>query len=393
MNAIVLNVWFQQALGFYSRLTRDLIARFDSVEDAYFCEDYSFLGESSEKVRKRLESKDVSSAFEVAKRCEAMGVRVTGIFDDDYPDRLRRISAPPAALYSIGDFSRISASPAVAIVGTRNMTDYGRETAENFAYTLSKSGLTVVSGLAKGVDTAAHRGAIRADGFTIGVLGTPIGDIYPKENEKAYRTLYERGLVVSELYPKSPRTRADFPQRNRIISALSDAVIIAEAGEGSGALITARHAIEQGRELFAVPGSIGAENAGTNSLIKQGVSVATDPLDVVSKLMLKYPEGIHTYTPSVTEKLHSWGNVITPKKTAPKKQAPKPTEPIQAEEKLSGTLSERIVAFLRGKNPQSADEIANGVSASISDVMSELTFMELDGLVTPSVGNRFSLCN
>lgn len=393
-----LYIWLSQAIGLYSRLTREIFPRFKSITEVYNCDDFSFLGEKREKYIRLLETKDVSAAFEIMKKCEAMGVRVTGYYDELYPERLRHIDSPPAALYSIGDFRNLNNYPCVAIVGTRKMTDYGREIAEKFAYTFAKSGAYVISGLAKGVDTAAHRGAVMADGFTVAVLGNPIGDIYPRENEKAFETLYRRGLVMSELYPGAPRTRADFPNRNRIISGISDAVVIAEAGEHSGALITAHHAVSQGRQVYAVPGAIGAENAGTNALIKTGIPAVTEPYDVIAPLALAYPQFIRAYEPSLTENLRSYGNVIK-KKSAPKpKTVSVKSEEIKSrgeknvftdEETLSGSNSERILDVLRGDVPLTADEISARLNISVSDVMTELTLMEIDGSVISSAGGRY----
>ena len=232
-------------------------------------------------------------------------------------------------------------------------------------------------------------------------MGTPIGEVYPRENENAYETLYERGLVISELYPGAPRTRADFPNRNRIISGISDTVVIAEAGEHSGALITARHAISQGKQLYAVPGAIGAENAGTNALIKTGVPAATEPYDVLASLALSYPKTLHPYEPSVTEKLRSYGNVIkTTKKakhtesvrsvdTAAQTETVKETTPFAEEETLSGNNAERILLLLKGALPLTADEISVRLNIPVSDVMTELTLMEIDGSIIASAGGRY----
>lgn len=385
-------IWFQLAVGICNRLAGEILPRFNNFEEIYKCSDFSFLGEKREKYINRLENKDTSEAFEVLKKCESMRVRVTDFYDELYPESLRKIEAPPAVLYSIGDFRNINNIACIAVVGTRKMTDYGRTVSEKFAYTFAKSGACVVSGLASGVDTSAHRGAIMADGYTIAVLGTPIGDIYPRENESAFATLYERGLVVSEMYPGAPRTRGDFPNRNRIISGLSDAVVIAEAGERSGALITARYAINQGRLLFAVPGAIGAENAGTNSLIKTGVAAATEPYDILAPLALEYPETLHPYEPSLTENLHSYGNVISEKK----KRKPKPPiaelvtlaeEPKKPSEPES--LSEKILAVMSGGKALTADEISAKLECSVTEIMAELTLMEIYGDVVATIGGRF----
>ncbi len=405
----LLYIWLQQADGLYSRLVSDIFNKFQSIEDIYNCEDFSFLGESKAKYIKRLENKDNSSAFEVMKRCESLGVKITGYYDELYPEKLRGIEMPPVALYSIGDFRDLNKTPCIAIVGTRNMTDYGKQTAESFAYNFAKSGAYVISGLAKGIDTAAHRGAVMADGYTVAVLGNPIGDIYPKENLKAFETLYKRGLVISELYPGAPRTRADFPNRNRIISGISNAVVIAEAGETSGALITARHATSQGRAVFAVPGAIGAENAGTNKLIKNGIPAATEPMDVLSALMLEYPERIKTYEPSLTEQLKSYGNKAEKREKIPKlkarpvaveetvRTAPEfeelktdsASEQMPSEKQFSGELSERIMTVLKGPRAVTADEISARTGIGIADVMTELTFMEIDGKIIACPGGRF----
>ena len=412
MKKELLYIWLQQAVGLYSRLVSKVFTKFSNIEDIYNCDDFSFLGESKIKYIKRLENKDNSSAFEVLKRCESLGVQITGYYDELYPEGLRGIAMPPVALYSIGELRDLNKLPCVAIVGTRNMTDYGKRITEDFAYNFAKSGACVVSGLAKGIDTAAHRGAVMADGYTVGVLGNPIGDIYPKENVRAFETLYKRGLVISELYPGAPRTRADFPNRNRIISGISKAVVITEAGETSGALITARHATDQGRMVFAVPGAIGAANAGTNRLIKTGVSAATEPMDVLQRLVLLHPEGLDFYEPSKTERLRSYGNAVKDdpepikaereeKPSRESKKAEKPIfaepikqEPIAApheekEKTFSGALSDRIMTVLKGATPVSADEISARTGIPISDVMVELTFMEIDGRIIACPGGRF----
>ena len=250
-----------------------------------------------------------------------------------------------------------------------------------------------------------------ADGYTVAVLGNPIGDIYPKENLKAFETLYKRGLVVSEMYPGCPRTRADFPNRNRIISGLSDVILVSEAGENSGSLITARHGVEQGKMIFAVPGSIGAENAGTNHLIKTGTPVATDPQDVLAPLLTRYPEMSRVYVPSVTEKLRAYGNTKakSDKKIKSKEkpiivEASPQVESLKEEPKvkiknientadeslLSGDVAEIILSVLNNDKPMTADEIVAKTGLTASQVMTELTFMEIDGAVTVSVGGRYS---
>lgn len=404
MKKDILYIWLQLSLGICSRAARELMIKFSGVEEIYNCADFSFLGEKRAALARRLENKDTSEAFEVLKRCTTLGVGMHGYYDADFPQRLRLIEAPPVLLYSLGRWRDLNETPCVAVVGTRRMSDYGRETAERFAYVVSKSGAVVVSGLARGVDTAAHRGAVMAGGFTVAVLGSPIGDIYPPENRRAFETLYSRGLVLSELYPGAPRTRADFPNRNRLISGLCDATVIAEAGEHSGALITAKYALSQGRSLFAVPGDIGAENAGTNQLIKKGVPAATEPYDIIAPLSLEYPDKIKPYEPSLTAGLRSYGNApaerqkpASPRsgaRDAAERAAPPPYGQIPEPDdsfKLSGAPGEKILKALRSaQKPMSPDEIARATGLDASAVLAELTLLEIDGSAVSSAGNRYT---
>ncbi|HYO78033.1 MAG TPA: DNA-processing protein DprA, partial [Thermoanaerobaculia bacterium] len=192
------------------------------------------------------------------------------IVDDDYPRMLREIVDPPLALHYLGDRSLI-AQPSLAIVGSRRATPYGVNVAEHLARKLAPTGLTIVSGLARGVDSAAHRAALECGGKTIAVLGTGIDVVYPRSNLSLFRRIAEEGLIVTEFPPGSPPRQEHFPIRNRIISGLSHGTVIVEATSRSGSLITARMAAEQNREVFAVPGSIFSAGAeGTNRLIQYG---------------------------------------------------------------------------------------------------------------------------
>lgn len=411
MKDSILYIWLQLSLGICSRLTNEIFPKFGSVAEIYNSLDFSFLGEKRGKYIKRLENKDTSQAFEIFKMCESKGIEITGYYNERYPDSLRQIEACPAVLYSIGDFRNLDKIPCVGIVGTRNMSDYGRRVAEEFASDFAKSGACVVSGLAKGIDVSAHRGAIMANGYTVGVLGTPIGEIYPKENIKAFEALYKNGLVISEHYPKAPKTRADFPNRNRIISALSDALVVVEAGEKSGALITARYATAQGKPVYAVPGALGVESAGTNKLIKNGTPIATEPNDILSPLSLEYPEIIHLSESALTEELHSYGNKgLEEENTVEiiKEALPKPEfvfseeddeenteQEIILEEPIGdfsdGDTESAIISVLSKGTALCADEICSLTGLPVSDVMTELTLMEIQGMVSPSIGGRYSL--
>ncbi len=402
MTDSILYIWFQMATGICSPVSREIFGRFSSMEEIYKNRDFSFLGEKRKRIIKNLCDKDTSEAFEVLKRCKKLGAFVVGYYDDSYPSRLRNIDTPPACLYCIGRMEDLNGSPCVAVVGTRRNSDYGGRVAEEFAYGFSKSGVVVVSGLAKGVDLCAHRGAVRAGGYTVGVLGTPIGVIYPKENKKAFETLYRQGLVVSEMYPGCPSSRAAFPNRNRIISGMCDATVVAEAGDGSGSLITARHAVHQGRKLYAVPGDIGVDNHGTNCLIKQGATVATEPYDVVADLKLEFPDGIFSYSPQLTSRLRSYGMAMELNgedieeeldlfelDCKKEKTIVSDTQEQIAQPKETGGKNRDILSLIPAGKAVSTDELVRGSGMSMAEVLSQLIMLEIEGRIISAPGGRY----
>lgn len=201
-----------------------------------------------------------------------------------YPDMLREIPDFPKQLYCKGN-TEILGKRCVAVVGSRNTTTYGRSTAVRFAGAIAEAGLTVVSGLARGIDTCAHRGALDAGGETVAVLGCGVNVCYPGENAGLKKEIEENGLVLSEYLPDEEPKRYFFPQRNRIISGLAEITLVVQAGAGSGALITAGLAAEQGREVCTVPGNVDSQyNMGSNKLIQEGACAVLSPGDVLEMM-------------------------------------------------------------------------------------------------------------
>lgn len=204
------------------------------------------------------------------------------IWDPDYPQLLREIPDPPVLLYGIGDLPE---GPALAIVGTRHPSDFGRVFTEQLTEELASSGLIIISGLARGIDAAAHRGALNADGRTLAVLGCGIDRVYPPENIKLYHQIIEHGALISEYPPGSEPLPGHFPGRNRIISGLSLGTLVIEAARDSGSLITAEFALEQGREVMAVPGGVDRKTSyGPNLLLKQGAHPITEAVEILEIL-------------------------------------------------------------------------------------------------------------
>jgi DNA processing protein len=218
------------------------------------------------------------------------------LWHDDYPELLRHIADPPALLYGCG---QLAAGPTLGIVGTRRPTDFGRGFTEQLARELALAGVTVISGLARGIDSAAHRGALAGRGRTIAVLGCGIDRVYPPENADLYLEIVDRGALLTEYPPGSEPLPGHFPGRNRIISGLSNALLVVEASRDSGSLITAEFALEQGREVMAVPGGIDRPGSyGPNTLIKQGAHPVTEAAEVLQLIGLDGTRARHPGGPS-----------------------------------------------------------------------------------------------
>ncbi|MEJ5314662.1 MULTISPECIES: DNA-processing protein DprA [Anaerolinea] len=266
--------------------------------------------------------------------------------DPEYPPLLKQIDQPPPVLYFKGDILPQD-EIAVAIVGTRKVTAYGRQVAEEIATFLARNGICVVSGLARGIDAIAHESALKAGGRTFAVLGCGLDRIYPPEHGKLAERITQQGALISDYAPGTPPDAINFPPRNRIISGLSLATVVVEAGEESGALITATFAVEQGREVFAVPGNINApQSKGTNRLIQQGAIPLLSPEDILEDLHLAN---------------------VSAKQTA--KQI-LPADPME----------ERILKILEGQSLH-IDEISANMDLPVEQVSAILTFMELKGLI------------
>lgn len=294
----------------------------------------------------------------VLARLQRLGIHVLTLLDDDYPASLRTIPDPPPVLFLRGRFTQQDAL-AAALVGTRRATVYGRTVAERFGRQLAQAGVTVVSGLAKGIDTVAQRAALDAGGRTIAVLAHGLDQVYPPENAALVTRLVEGdlGAAISEFPPGVPPDAANFPRRNRIISGLSRATVIVEAGHRSGALITADFALEQGREVLAVPGSIlAATSEGTNRLIKDGAGPATEAQDILDALGLG-PSALH----------------------APER-AIQPSLP----------LEERSVLEALGPEPRHVDELARRLTLPTAAVTAALTLLELKGLARQAGGMAYT---
>jgi len=282
---------------------------------------------------------------------------IVTLADADYPARLLEIADPPPILYLKGRRALLTAD-AIAVVGSRNATPGGVQNAEAFSRALSDAGLTIVSGLALGIDAAAHRGGLAGAASTIAVIGTGLDLIYPAKNKALAQTISQQGLIISEFSMGTPPIAANFPRRNRIISGLSRGVLVVEAALASGSLITARQAGEQGRDVFAIPGSIHSPfSKGAHSLIKQGAKLVDEANDILLELQ-----------------------IINPSATLP---------PNSKTSKSGEAATEDPILNAMGFDAVSVDEIANRIDAPIHDLMAKLTEFELNGQVAQTTGGKY----
>ena len=274
--------------------------------------------------------------------------------DDDYPAQLLEIADPPPVLYLKGR-RELLRRPGLAVVGSRNATPSGLQNAEAFARNLSEAGFTIISGMALGIDAAAHRGGLAAAGASIAVVGTGLDLIYPVRNKALAHELAEKGLIISEFSLGTPALAKNFPRRNRIISGLSRGVLVVEAALASGSLITARQAGEQGREVFAIPGSIHSPfSRGCHQLIKQGAKLVDEANDILIEL--------------------HWGGA-------------KPAD--RASDEQNETVESDPVLTAMGFDPVSIDALLERLKLPTDQLVARVTELELDGAIASMPGGKY----
>ncbi|WP_036300929.1 DNA-processing protein DprA [Methylotenera sp. L2L1] len=286
--------------------------------------------------------------------------------DIEYPQSLLEISDPPPYLYAKGNLALLN-QPSIAIVGSRNASVQGEKNAEAFAYDLCHHGLCIVSGLALGIDGAAHRGALKANGATIAVVGTGLDIVYPAKHRELAHEIVEHGLIVSEFALGTPSKPQNFPKRNRIISGLSLGCLVVEANIQSGSQITARMAAEQGREIFAMPGSIHSPmSKGCHQLIKQGAKLVDCLQDITEELK------IHT-------------QINTSLSATPADHTPEH----QKTDNASTNSSERLLLDTMGFDPAPLERLVTLTGLTVAEVSSMLMLLELEGKVTSLSGGQY----
>lgn len=346
-----------QIKDFGSVLIKKLFLKFGSAKrifDADIMEVASVEGIGRERAKNLKNFNGWEGVDKILKLCEKRGIKIFSLHDPQYPELLREIHDPPPVLFCRGEI-KPEDHIALAVVGSRRPTEYGRKVTERIASELASCGITIVSGLARGIDSLAHASAISQGGRTIAVLGSGVSFIYPPENRTLAEKILKNGAILSEFLPDEGPRKENFPRRNRIISGMSIGTLITEAGINSGALITAGFALEQGREVFAIPGNITSKNSeGTNLLIQNGAKLVTKLQDIV--------EEIGHFIPSLKESnLKPWYDTVE----------------VDEEEKA-------ILNILN--DTATVDELVLKSGMDIGKILNILLKLEIKGLITKTEG-------
>lgn len=412
-------IWLATRPGVREHIALTLVRSFPNIEALYLGgrRDYMVVEGIRDSELDALEDKSMDLPERLLDTCCMAGIHILAYCDAAYPERLRNLPDPPLLLYYKGIMPMIDMEPAIGVVGTRNASAYGCRVAQSLGYQIAKCGGMIVSGMAMGIDSMAMGGCLTAGGKTIGVLGCGVDVVYPTGN-KALRMDVERyGCILSEYPPGTRPVGWHFPRRNRLISGLSCGIVVVEAPEQSGALITARHALDQGRDVFAVPGNVDAYNsAGCNQLLKDGAKAVQYGWDVMQEYQNLFPKRVHQWSGSrplgggiqvpestkAEEKPRSKGKeaVASPmakirfrksktNKTIDKEDERSYSDGGQIPEGLTKN-EEKIVKNLT-KEPIQVDEIITKSGLKTSQVLAALTLLEVKGHVVRHPGKYYSL--
>lgn len=403
-------LWLSTRTGVSKVRRLELLRYFGSVDGIYHADARTLaqVPGMSEAESDALCDKSLQGAEEILNRCYDLGICVLTWQDAQYPERLRAIPDAPVVLYYKGRLPDFSAAPCLALVGARKASAFGLLTAKRLGYQLGRAGAIIVSGLADGIDAMSMVGALSADAPVVGVLGCGADVIYPKKNRALYEDTIARGCILTEYPPHTPAIGYHFPVRNRIMSGLCDGVVVVEAAARSGSLITAKQALEQGRDVFAVPGNAGSEAcAGSNRLLREGAIFVENGWDVLQDYTARYP-GLTLSTERgkklglSADDLQQNAKISDPNgelKVASKVQTPK--KAVDNEDKgnyielkvLMRTLppTQSAVLEVLRDGPKLVDDIIDLAQIPAQEIMSALTMLEIRHLIAKVSANRYRL--
>ena len=377
-------IWLSTRKGLGSRGIYQVARHFATPEQAYFAAAEEYDEVEGLRGAEGLLDKDLGQAERILRRCYEQGISVLTLQDAAYPKRLLACYDPPVVLYYRGTLPDFDI-PAIAVVGTRKASAYGMTQARRMGYGLARCGCAVVSGGARGIDTQALCGALTGGGPAVAVLGGGVDVVYPKENRSLFRDVEQNGCLVSEYPPGTEPYRNHFPVRNRIISALSLGVLVVEAPEKSGALITANRALEQGRDVFVLPANVGVESCSGNlKLLRDGAIPVRDAWDIVEEYEAQFPQTLSRQdlgTPEVGEMVPQDPSGGEPEQ---KKAIDKPKNKAYIDlNEIIDTLSrdEQCLANALQSGPLHIDQIVEQTQLSAGQALASLTLLEVKGIV------------
>ena len=390
--------------GIGNHTIRRLLATFGSAEKsvAATSEELAQTDGLTPDVRRQLiDGRSHAPLAQELELIETHQCHIVTINDASYPPLLKQINDPPALLYITGELP-IQDAPSIAIVGSRSPTEYGKTASQQLSYQLAERGVTVVSGFARGIDTYVHRGALEAGGHTVAVFGCGLSVIYPETNRALAAEIIESGALISEFPMTMPPLGANFPRRNRVISGLTLGTLVVEASDRSGSLITARHAAEQGREVFAIPGQIFSNvSRGTHSLINQGATLINSVDDLLDALPQDYTGVLGQRSSAPIESGSEANRQPATRRDRGSKRTNETARPQPVEEKstpasqpktqaeLNLTPDEQVVLSAIDTSEVHIDQIARDTQLPIGKVSSLLVMLELKGIVQQLPGKQF----
>lgn len=404
-------IWLTTRKKLSAAMAMDLLRFFPDIASVYHAHasDYVKALQAAGRDLRHFEldtlmDKSLEDASRITEVCYQKSIEVLTCQDPQYPRRLLHIPDPPPVLYYRGNLPAFDEEATVAIVGTRSASAYGCVMAKRIGYQTAQCGALVISGLAAGIDTMSMQGALMAGGTVTGVLGCGVDVVYPARNRELFRDVEVRGCLLSEYPPGTPPNAWNFPRRNRIISGLSCGVVVVEAPEKSGALITAQHALDQGRDVFAVPSNADTPGGmGSNNLLKQGAMLVRCGWDIMQEYAAIYPEKIHIPEGSAPATQTQSEAVAAPVPTPTPKAAiaELPEKRVDNSERNTYIVpekampnlpeNEKIIYALLTHTPQPVDEIIEKSGLSATKAIASLTMLKVKGLAVMKAGEYYVL--
>ena len=383
-------IWLSQ-LNISPKARTAVLQSFETPEDAFFSESGSFTRRRGISAREAelLEQRDLGPADAVLDACERQNLRILTLADPEYPERLRQIYAPPPVLYIKGTLPPLDRVPVLSVIGTRRASPYGVKMGERIARQISCCGGTVVSLLSSGVDEAAARGALASGKPCVGVLGTP----HERCRLPVAGDILSNGVLLSEYPPGMECERRFFRERNRIAAGISDGVVVVEAPEKSGTRLFVNDAIDQGKDIFAVPGNADAENAaGTLNLLKEGAKLVTCGRDVMEEYVSRYPGVINPDAAEEVPAFSELSSACDPQPDSPERAEASDSAESGIREQLAKLTEDQLkIVTAIDSSSTHVDDIAERSGLSMARVLAQLTVLEIRGFVRREAGRRFSL--